>query len=94
MRVAKTSDFNASFITCKVVCSPVSQLTQLLNNFGLGLFETHLARPIRLELTCCAAALWLGVVQSDSLFGLSRLPLCAKYTLFSASANKYKNSFN
>lgn len=51
MRVTKTSDFNASFITCKVVCSPVSQPTQLLNNFGAGLFETHLARFISLQLT-------------------------------------------
>ena len=51
MRVAKTSDFNASFITCKVVCSPVSQPTQLLNNFGPGVFEANLARPIPLQLT-------------------------------------------
>ena len=50
----KRRNFNASFITYKAVFSPVSQPTQLLNDFGPGVFETHLARPVPLQL---AAAL-------------------------------------
>ena len=71
-----------SFVRWKLIYSSVSRATQLVNDFGLGVFETHLTRLMPLQLSCCASALWLGVVQSGSLVGLSTLPLCVKCTLF------------